>query len=774
MPMLRAILALAPLVTLLIATGCGAGNRQAAPAGAVAQAKPPQHTPRRSAADCVLCAETNPLLIVDKDGNANGTLRLRNRGKEPQTLHLNVSDFTASGGAASPQPMNAVITLSTPDSNAKPTLDGTTPLLPGASIDVKVTAANMWQAGRSLASLMNGMTHVVDLEALRYNVPFNVKVDGPTPEQATISFTKGRPAQVALRNDDAITYRFRWTLTVAGTTRHGTEIVYPFKSVSLPLHLDESTFSFVDTGTLRTDIRPGVLTLEHEPDESLRNYPFPVKRYPVTARLSYAPEPLQGLANSFFILIILLLGIATSWLLNFVLPLQKQRVAIKQRIYDLEGGLAGLDEVIDPIDGRLLSQMRMEKKRLRLELRALQPIFPQSAIDLPKLAERVEAFSRRIQWVSTVGELLQRQARSVNAFSIAEIAQLRHHCCRVLRIAAKSVAAPSDVEQVAKHLEMANAELNASDDELTAGLPARLQEEADALRAEIHTLSGDASWANLIQLVKSFESDFPPPTGNPYAPNRREFIRAESAVNRARQAVNFMRLVDDSDEESRPARRKQDVELLKALTPGPDASLRRAQQIVDQAVANIYTADVVEEIKAGRFYVHADPPRPLAYQLTDFSVRFVRDGINQSAVRNEFVYEWTVNGERLPAGDSSITYFFVDHWRPLKAIVRKLSREKTPQRFHVHVRVREAGKDAVLGEYTHTKVELEHTKSTIEAQTWLSVGTLAVTLLIIGFGLASGAEERLRSLDLLPGAIAVFVLGFGADAVKTLIARISN
>lgn len=71
-------------------------------------------------------------------------------------------------------------------------------------------------------------------------------------------------------------------------------------------------------------------------------------------------------------------------------------------------------------------------------------------------------------------------------------------------------------------------------------------------------------------------------------------------------------------------------------------------------------------------------------------------------------------------------------------------------------------------------ITLEKGKSTVEAQTWLSLSSLLIALLIIGIGLASGAEEKIRSLDLLSGVLAVFVIGFGADTLKTMIARVGE
>jgi hypothetical protein len=102
--------------------------------------------------------------------------------------------------------------------------------------------------------------------------------------------------------------------------------------------------------------------------------------------LSYFPDVSQRAANYIFVLIVLLVGIGLSLLVNQVLPTQKKRVEIKQSLADLEGRLAGFGGVID---SRLLNLLRLEKKRVRGELRELLPIFPQTSVELPKLETRI-------------------------------------------------------------------------------------------------------------------------------------------------------------------------------------------------------------------------------------------------------------------------------------------------------------------------------------------------------------------------------------------------
>lgn len=48
---------------------------------------------------------------------------------------------------------------------------------------------------------------------------------------------------------------------------------------------------------------------------------------------------------------------------------------------------------------------------------------------------------------------------------------------------------------------------------------------------------------------------------------------------------------------------------------------------------------------------------------------------------------------------------------------------------------------------------------------------LAAALFVAVFALVSGAKDQLLKLDLLPGLVAVFVIGFTADTVKNLLTQ---
>ena len=348
--------------------------------------------PEPSPPDCILCAASNPLLTVDKDGATSATLRLCNRGDTPQTIDLSLSDFHAVDARGTAYPLAAVRTLSGVSTADNPILAGTSQLGPSACVGVKVDGAKIWQAGLSVADLQNGPTKLLQLKAIRYQVPFNVKVEGATPEIVNVLFTRGKQSLIRLRNEDELTYRVLWRFELGDVAHGGETVIAGHGAAALPVNLDEDDYALLESGIFRSAARSGTLTLAYEPAAGFGMLPLPHRRYPVSARLSYFVDARQRTLNYVAILFVLLLGIAISFLVNQVLPAQKKRVDIKQRLADLEGRLAGFGAVVDT---RLLNLLRVEKKRFREELRSFLSIFPQTTVELPKLELRIDSLVRR-------------------------------------------------------------------------------------------------------------------------------------------------------------------------------------------------------------------------------------------------------------------------------------------------------------------------------------------------------------------------------------------
>jgi hypothetical protein len=667
---------------------------------------------------------------------------------------------------------------------------------------VKVDATRIWQAGLSAADLQDGRTKILQLKAIRYQVPFNVRVEGQTESGVNILFTRGSETSIRLRNDDELAYRLRWRLELADFDKSGEEFIPGHGLATIKLECPQTHFSRVESGFFRPATRVGTLTLQFAPGAAgFGVLPLPSKQFPVAARLSYYSDVRQRATNYVFILFVLLAGILLSLLVNQVLPAQRKRVAIKQRLADLEGRLAGF---VGAIDSRLLSLLRLEKKRLRAELREQLPIFPQTSQELPKLEARIDWLVQRVDLTSRVGDLLNEIEMNQDDLAVSEIDDIRMHCREVLDVVRKPAAAVDDIQSAQKHVQLAEEIRDRADDEPSTEAVRVLRDRATAISARIlNPLPADSGWTALEDLLAALQKDRPPATGTSDAPatvtvDRAQFVRHSRVVRALELIVEFAELVDRSaTQRVRTNRLARAPELRAAVEPGPDASLVKAQDIVRQVEQNVTKADLLNEMKTpDTMHVEIDPPTPIAYQLVTFRVRFDRPGFDSAVAQDEIACSWLIDGHPVDGRDAPVDTRISDSngrrlrgwvrgecffdgsvewlrlpkvgWRRLMAAIGGGASEASPtQGTHiVQARFPALPEVKVTGTVT-----IERTKSYVESRSILATASLSITVLIVALGLLAGAQEKLQALDWLSGSLAVLALGFGADTLKTLMSR---
>ena len=67
------------------------------------------------------------------------------------------------------------------------------------------------------------------------------------------------------------------------------------------------------------------------------------------------------------------------------------------------------------------------------------------------------------------------------------------------------------------------------------------------------------------------------------------------------------------------------------------------------------------------------------------------------------------------------------------------------------------------------KVSLSTLQNWVSERTRAEVGRLAIALVVAVFALVAGVKDQLAKLDVPPGLIAIFVVGYGVDVLRNLI-----
>lgn len=407
---------------------------------------------------CAPCIEEAPKLVAAADGTALATVKVCNRDTAVLKLALTLSDFTAHGIRDDPFPLNTTRRLSL-DAPAQRGLDEVTTELGQGCVAVKLEVSGLWQAGLSIATLRNGPDKLADLQAINLHAPFHIKVDGPNPDKVELRLVDGQPMALNLRNEDTMGYRFRWRLDLADRSASDIAHVRPNRSVTLvvPAVASDSRIPWLESGFLHSARREGQLVVEFEPDVSLEHYPLPRKSFNVEATISRYEPLWQNAFNTVVVVLLLLVGIIASLLINYALPMQRRRVAAKQRLTQLEGHLAGFGALVP---ARLLSLLRVEKRRLREELHQLWPVDPTTEAALTRFEAQMDWIECRITLVASAGNHLAALNGST-PLAVPEADQVRTACQAVFEIVEKPQASDDDIKRAQSELDQA-ARLRAS------------------------------------------------------------------------------------------------------------------------------------------------------------------------------------------------------------------------------------------------------------------------------------------------------------------------
>ena len=138
----------------------------------------------------------------------------------------------------------------------------------------------------------------------------------------------------------------------------------------------------------------------------------------------------------------------------------------------------------------------------------------------------------------------------------------------------------------------------------------------------------------------------------------------------------------------------------------------------------------------------------------------VDDAINSAAAKREWCCEWDFD-DGLEGSGWRVAHYFE---------LRKTGDFVVKLRFRDETGKLVADADQKVIEITKT-VAVRPTRqgSLVDDRAWTESLKLAAALLIAVFGLVAGARDQLLKLDILPGLVAVFLVGFGADTIKSLL-----
>ncbi len=361
--------------------------------------------------------------LCDPDGNATGSMILRNDTNVSVPIHLSGGDFSSK----SPSKQLLIQPALTPkDANLDSKQD----------LEVKIAIAGLYEDGDWQSTIQSDGADVGTLRIVRTSPPFALSLDAATPDAPELTFVKGETGHFRLKNADPREYQIYWQYSVNGYAVRSTDSSAlpktenrswicrwfckdassntgkpeaqggPAAPLTLPARgQQEFTFnpplkwfggSF--SGLFKDKVADGRLTVSMVspecPTRSALSKTFNVK----TTLLTSTGARREGWAD-FWVFVFLALGGIFSLSLNSLLPNQMRRSKMKQRLTKTGVSISGLSH---DLASRLRVLVGLAQRLIMDRLRNLTWTSPDFAGEMQDIEQAMTLLETRLEFLESL------------------------------------------------------------------------------------------------------------------------------------------------------------------------------------------------------------------------------------------------------------------------------------------------------------------------------------------------------------------------------------
>jgi len=668
------------------------------------------------------------------------------------------------------------------DASIKPTIFFKTPkgneelvsslqVKPNEVASIIVGAMNATQVGEFDVGLRNGDQGLGTLKLI--HPPFNVTLDGLNPNSADLTLVTGTPTTLTLKNNDPISYPVAWQMSVNGQDVCDGKLTLAANG----LGLIECTPSVPFDLTKRIQ---DLFKVESTEGHALRLYSqlaqgefdrsSPWKTIPVKASVSYYDPSTQQFWGYVTIVAVLVAGGLTSLFLSQGLPNRLKRLNLKDRLMNTARATSNLSS---SIGSRLQVLLRLERSRLYDQLESRNTFSPDFVGIVTRCSASTDKLEARVMLVQQMDVVLDQLDQKLTfgppPSQIAEIEALIDDA-KVLLMKAEPTdkdleAAQTTISDAAKKVDA----LNQPDPAFGESLAKRALEVLNDIKLNI------AKSPTFVGITKSLPGPYDAlqqiPTGTTtISPN--SYATVDMAVEKGLLLKEYVLLFDgtlDSDMLQRLKAREPKLLSLLQLQSWP--AMRSARLLLREMKDDVYPERLEEKLLKKTATIVMEPLIAYDKAPLEFCICFHSDAIDDAAAKEEWTCEWSFGDKLSETGWTASHYF----------MLKQVSRFKgaNAQDFVVKATFRNSNGDLLVEPATNETITIEKPVKVQPSRQGGFFGDrsrtellkLMAALLIAVFALVSGAREQLLKLDILPGLIAVFLVGFGADTIKNLLTK---
>ena len=754
--------------------------------------------------------------LCDPDGNATGSMILRNDTNASVPIHL-------SGGDLSSMSANKQIfiqpTLTPKDGN----LDSK------QNLEVKIAITGLYDDGDWQSTIQNDGVDVGTVRIVRSSPPFTLGLDVATPDAPELTFVKGETGHFRLKNDDPREYQIFWQYSVNGYVVRSTDSAVPKtenrswicrwfckdassdtgkpEAQSGPVALltlpprGQQEFAFDPplkwfggsfSGLFKDKVADGRLTVSMVsprcPTHSALSKTFNVK----TSLLTSTGARREGWAD-FWVFVFLALGGIFSLSLNSLLPNQMRRTKMKQRLSSAGARISGLSY---DLASRLRVQIGLGQRLITDRLRNLTWTSPDFAGDMQDIEQAMTRLEMRLQLLESLSIVRTNFIRTrAEVLPASVIFSIETKFDKIVEIGEKTEPPDPDV-QTAVSL------IKSVEDQLAQGILGNVDfAKSLADRVAIYKVDFDQTNGRIgkTDTCKRIRALLPGPfarlesvdgtklTAAADASSAQDYMDLDGRLFELQIIREYVDLVEGlaSTSNLRTKITGYEKDLVDSLSRSTCDAAYSATLLLQEMKSGFFKEDIRAEIEAKRVRIKVDRGEIQRYQPCEFRLEFQKLDLNTAYARQEWTCRWffTLGEQTLTEEGWVITHYFGenDTYKLKIALTHNVDGTELavpdvdPFKGEIKL-VPEARRQlsAVLkfafqGKFADARKEWK--KGRRRSGKTLDYVRLAMALVIALFGLIAGAKDQLLKLDLLPALLAVFMVGFGADQIKNLLTQ---
>lgn len=707
----------------------------------------------------VILAEA-PTIIVDQANNGTGLIQIRNVSEQPVKVLLTAQDFVSATNNNPRNPLGAKIAFSAPGDSASKPVYSLDSLAAGATQLVKVDVTNLWEAGESTAELQNNGQKIGVLKALKYVFPFTVKLQTETPDNPKVSFRHKKSSTLTLKNDDLMTYPVHWDLEIVGKKTSGDVLLPPNSTASIDVPAQDEWFTSKVGGLFKEETQDGRMTLSYSSSAGTADAPLHAKTIPLKAQLNYYSPITQQVLSTLTIFLVLFLGGFCSLIVSYWVPNRLRQRDLKEQLARLAIKTRDLSY---QIDSSLRVLVRVERQRLNELLKSrsvffspdMANIFNQCGLGITTLNKKITLLEN----IDTTYEQLKKFDASFPPPSL--LTRIEENLQKASLFLKNTEPQDSDFQAAQALIADANAQLNA----LNQVNPKFAQELAELVKSLLPEFDPANGAIGKTPKCQDIRNKLP----GPFTALDSRFIEAANITlnnySSLDRNTNKLKLIREYVEIFGSTQNKDQLlqhenELLDHLSHQSWGKMRSAEQLVRQMREGIFTSDFESEIKDDPPSIVMDPGVARPYRPVQLKAHIRRTKLNDSAARGDFTCVWAFDHDDLKEKGWAVSHYFilerehkVEAWFEGPDGQQINDKDGRPILITKDIRVR-------------SDPSVTYRDRFITEAILLSIVLIATLLALI-----AGAKDQLAKLDLVPGLIAIFLLGFTADQIKNLLTQ---